>query len=348
MDLKRNRTPRAAAAFAALTAPGGNAPPARAPGLRPRRWVIALALSLAIHSGLLLLFWISSSGSVGAGRSPGIVDTRVAAAGPEVDFVITLPDEAPRPRTTVASRPTPAPATPPPVSIVPPIAPAARASSNARLTSREKDIPSNGPPGARNRSPDGLGGNGGNGGGPEGSSPDNSFFQIPVRGQRLVFVIDRSASMGLDGAFTAARRELLACLDRLAPEAWFQVIAYNRTAETLRVAGQSGLLLASTERIQQARRLIEALQAEGGTDHLAALKRALLLRPDAIFFLTDADDLTEAQVREVTRFNRGRTAISTVELSRSPLERAPHPLQLLATQNRGMYRGVDLTRNTLN
>ncbi len=156
-------------------------------------------------------------------------------------------------------------------------------------------------------------------------------------------MIDRSASMGLDGAFTAARRELLACLDHLPPETQFQVIAYNRGAETLRVNGQSGLLTASAARKAQARRLIEGLRAEGGTDHLAALKRALLLRPDAIFFLTDADDLTEAQVRDVTRFNRGWTAIHTVELSRSPRDAAPRPLQMLAAQNRGIYRSVDLT-----
>ncbi len=107
--------------------------------------------------------------------------------------------------------------------------------------------------------------------------------------------------------------------------------------------GQSGLLTASAARKAQARRLIEGLRAEGGTDHLAALKRALLLRPDAIFFLTDADDLTEAQVRDVTRFNRGWTAIHTVELSRSPRDAAPRPLQMLAAQNRGIYRSVDLT-----
>jgi hypothetical protein len=234
--------------------------------------------------------------------------------------------------------PAPDPAAPPVVrereSAAPQVAPPLKATSNDRPDSRGTD-----------GQPMPLPGRVANASHEPGGSASGAFFQIPVREQRLVFVIDRSASMGLNGAFAAARRELLACLDHLPPEAQFQVIAYNRGAETLRVQGQSGLLTASADHKQQARRLLEGLRAEGGTDHLAALKRALLLRPDAIFFLTDADDLTAAQVGELTRFNQGRTMIHTLELADTPRGQAPHPLQLLAAKNHGVYRSVDLARD---
>lgn len=304
-------------------------PPAR--GHPPRRWVTALALSLVIHAGWLWLLWAFSGAGTG-GTGPLIVDTRITAGGPEVDFLISLPDEGPpTPPKTLPPAVTAAPLVREPEPAAPRAAPTLKAASDERPDSsgsHGQSIPRAGPVASASHEPEG--------------GAAGAFFQIPIRERRLVFVIDRSASMGLSGAFAAARRELLACLNRLPAETRFQVIAYNRSAETLRVQGQSGLLTASADHKRQARRLLEALRAEGGTDHLAALKRALLLRPDAIFFLTDADDLTVAQVREVTRLNRGRTMIHTLELADSGRRQLPSPLQLLAAQNRGICRTVDL------
>ncbi len=305
-----------------------------APGLHPRRWLTALVLSLVIHGAWLFLLWASSGAGTGE-TGHRIVDTRVAAGGPEVDFLISFPDEVPPPppktlpssvtAVPVVREPEPtAPRTAPPLTTAPDDWPDSRGSHG-------QAVPQAGQVANGSHEPEG--------------GTAGAFFRIPIRGQRLVFVIDRSASMGLSGAFAAARRELLACLDCLPAEARFQVIAYNRGAETLRVQGQSGLLTASADHKRQARRLLAALRAEGGTDHLAALKRALLLRPDAIYFLTDADDLTAAQIREVTRFNQGRTMIHTVELAGAPRGQAPSPLQVLAAYNRGVYRSVDLAQD---
>jgi hypothetical protein len=149
--------------------------------------------------------------------------------------------------------------------------------------------------------------------------------------------------MGLDGALAVAKRELRDSLDRLSAQATFQVIAYNRSALPLRLGEQTGLAPATLANKRQAAQAIEALRAEGGTEHLAALKQALRLRPDVLFFLTDADDLTLEHVREVTRFNQGRTSIHAIEVN------ARHafvltPLQLLARENRGVYRSVDLRK----
>src|SRR5919198_794363 len=50
-----------------------------------------------------------------------------------------------------------------------------------------------------------------------------TFFQIATEGKAIVYVIDRSASMGCNGFLAAAKRELLASLERLPSTARFQV-----------------------------------------------------------------------------------------------------------------------------
>jgi hypothetical protein len=151
--------------------------------------------------------------------------------------------------------------------------------------------------------------------------------------------------MGLSGALRLARRELCNRLQELDPGTHFQVIAYNRTAETCRIDGQSGLLLATPGNTRQAVLLLDSLRAEGGTDHLGALKRALMLHPDVVFFLSDADDLTDAQVRSATLFNRGQATIHTVAFVTSQQSADQSPLRALAHANGGQFRAVNVLHN---
>ena len=174
-----------------------------------------------------------------------------------------------------------------------------------------------------------------------GSWTGPSIFQVEGIGKSVVYVIDRSVSMG--PFLKAAKRELLASLEQLPEEVRFQVILYNRHAEPLRLRGRTDLAPATAANKRETARLLESLPAAGSTDHLAGLRRALALRPEVSFFVTDADDLTAQQIAAVTQLNRSRTAIHTIELSRS--SRGPHPdgpLALLARHNRGTYRRVSL------
>jgi hypothetical protein len=144
--------------------------------------------------------------------------------------------------------------------------------------------------------------------------------------------------MGLSGALAVARRELLAGLDALPPEAQFGVILYNRQAESI------GLLPATEANRAAVARRVEGLRAEGGTDHLAALRRALALDPDVIFFVTDADEMTTEQVRNVALLNRGRAVIHAVELNNDGERRDETPLKMLARQSGGTHRVVPVKR----
>jgi hypothetical protein len=168
-----------------------------------------------------------------------------------------------------------------------------------------------------------------------------TFFEVPSRAQSVVYVIDRSASMGLHGALERAKRELLASLDRLVPTALFQVIVYNSRAQPLRF-DLPGLVPATPENKVLIAQALAELQAEGGTRQDQALPRALALQPDVVYFLTDAGDLTETQVRSMTQGNRRRCVIHVIELTTGKRAGAEMPLQLLARENAGVYHAVDL------
>jgi hypothetical protein len=169
-------------------------------------------------------------------------------------------------------------------------------------------------------------GEGGKGGG-----TGARFYSVPIKDQAVVFVIDRSISMGLSGALRAARAELKACLRALPPTARFQVVFYSQRAELL--SGRPGdLLPADVATVARMVALVERIPAEDGTDHLRALLCGLELSPAVLFLVTDGDGLEPAQVQKLTRINRGRAAINVIDVGRgSPL------LKELALANRGLY-----------
>ena len=167
-----------------------------------------------------------------------------------------------------------------------------------------------------------------------------TFFGVPAQGLRIVYVLDRSCSMGLQGALTAARRELEKSLARLPAPALFQVIEYNTSAAPL--LGGKTLLPATPENICLATEALEALTPARGTLHLEALLMALALHPDAIYFLTDADDLNPADCAQVTRANAGASTIHTFELTIANRGHPDMPMQRLARDNHGTYQAIDL------
>ncbi len=177
----------------------------------------------------------------------------------------------------------------------------------------------------------GAGGGEGTGGG---------LLRAPATARNVVYVIDRSLSMGFGGGLAVAKRELLAGIEALPREGRFAVILYNRQSESLSVGGQTGLLPATEANRAAVARLVDEVRAEGGTDHLAALRRAVALGPDVIFFVTDADEMTAEQVRNVALLNHGGAAIHAVQLNNQGQRREETPLQLLARLSGGTYRVI--------
>jgi hypothetical protein len=144
--------------------------------------------------------------------------------------------------------------------------------------------------------------------------------------------------MGLSGGLRRARAELREALRALPPDAWFQVLFYNRGVEPALPAGAGGMLRADPATIGQALARIEEVPASGGTSHLPALQAALWLRPEAVVLITDADDLSPADVQSITRINAGRSRIHVAEVTR-PGKASP-TLATLASVNGGTHQAL--------
>jgi hypothetical protein len=175
-------------------------------------------------------------------------------------------------------------------------------------------------------------------GGPGGG---NNLFPLPATAARVVYVLDRSVSMGEGDKLDLACREILVSLRRLPPTAYFQVVPYNSSAAPLRIGNRIDLLPAEPAILDRVADQLKDLSASGGTDHANALRRGLALRPDVLYFVTDADQLPYDQIEFITRGNPG-AVIHIVELTRRRGGSSDGPLAQLARANGGTYRRVSI------
>jgi hypothetical protein len=295
-----------------------------------RSWPLALAFSLLVHASMIipaLLF--TANGSLGEKRGSSQIDTLSTAPATEIRVVLC------EPRRQLAAQPPPSPLMAKSAAPLPSAEEQTPPGSLARVTAMANN-PSEG-----NSSATPITGSG------QGSATGldtgtAAFFQIGTQAKAIVYVIDRSGSMGLNGCLATAKRELRASLERLPSTTRFQIIAYNRCAEPLRIDGQSALVFATPENKRRVALLLKDIEAEGDTYHLPALKRALGLRPDVIFLLTDAAGLRPEQIQAITAQNQGQTVIHAIELGRAPGLQGDLPLYALAQQNQGVYKCVPL------
>jgi hypothetical protein len=179
-----------------------------------------------------------------------------------------------------------------------------------------------------------------------GEKGETSMFGIRAEGSKFVYVLDRSGSMGGPSgkALAAAKVELIASIEQLDRVQQFQIIFYNERPRVFNPTGQPGRLAFGTEQNKgEARRFIGTIAADGGTDHEEALMLALRMRPDVIFFLTDADDpqLSARQLDRVDRLGAGVT-INTIEFGEGPPRAKENFLVKLARQSAGKHVYVDV------
>jgi von Willebrand factor type A domain len=199
---------------------------------------------------------------------------------------------------------------------------------------------------APNTASPGVGPNDGPESGTGEAGPGRRFFPEAGTGRSVVFVIDRSLSMGMYGALATARAAVLNALAQLPSGVRFQIVLYNRKADLLYLRGATTLTLLDEEVRRDVERALADLDAVGSTDHVEALRVGLRLRPDVLYLVTDAGDLRAAEADAVARLNtqltQGRTCIHTIELSRRP-EQPDNPLRRVAVLNHGTYRRLSPT-----
>lgn len=177
-----------------------------------------------------------------------------------------------------------------------------------------------------------------------------TLFGVSGTGSRFVYVFDRSDSMnGYGGTpLRQAKRELIRSLNTLSERQQFQIIFYNDKPTPFRLGGLPlQMIRAEPGYLNQAESYVRSIAAFGGTSHEDALKMAIRMGPDVIFFLTDAriPRLSSKQLREIrTRAENAGTTIHAIEFGGVAAVPANSFLRELAEMNRGEYRYVDVRR----
>lgn len=153
--------------------------------------------------------------------------------------------------------------------------------------------------------------------------PPTDVDDAPVRLPReTIFVVDTSGSM--EGtSMEQARAALHVGLDTLAPGDRFDVVQFNSYASRL----FDDAMPVTAQTLAQARRYVDGLRAEGGTEMLAALRIALDKTREAaradehvrqVVFITDGAVTNEAALFAHIQEHLGQTRLFTVGIGSAP------------------------------
>ncbi len=190
------------------------------------------------------------------------------------------------------------------------------------------------------------GATGGEGGllGPRfGRTDGTSFFQVAAQGDHFVYVVDCSGSMDENNAIGVARAELMASIERLDPSKRFQILFYDSDLHPM-LNGKQEIFFATDINRTFARQFINNQQPDSGTMHFPALKWALSMAPDVVFFLTDGDDpeLSFRELRDLRGLNRQNTKVHVIQFGKGAKLGPLNWLEQLAKDHQGTYRYRDV------
>lgn len=134
----------------------------------------------------------------------------------------------------------------------------------------------------------------------------------------MILIVDTSGSMS-GPSIVQARAALQAALDRLAPQDRFNLIRFSSDFGQLWRSAQP----ATPENLSFARRAVDSLEAEGGTEMRPALQAALRDRPARgrlrqIVFITDGAVSNEAELFRVISERLGGNRLFTVGIGSAP------------------------------
>ncbi|QDU54542.1 vWA domain-containing protein [Aeoliella mucimassa] len=294
-------------------------------------WII----STLIHTALitLLLFWISRMPQGSAevtSRDIGIVLKRSTADG--VKFEGEDDNLADQNSTNNSSNPTPSD----PVEALPEMT--ANSNSAESLPELPDAVGTIQESGGSSTAAAEAGGTTGGVHGDIGDKAAVPFFGVTGTGTKFVYLVDRSASM--EGPpLQAAKQQVGESLKSLDEIHQFQIIFFNMHAYPMTINNRQRVAFATEQNKTIAGKQVLGVTAALGTDRINALKEALRLGPDVIFFLTDADGpMSAGELDEVARINQRYNAmICAVEFGVGPDPRRNNFLRELANRTGGQY-----------
>jgi hypothetical protein len=305
----------------------------------PQRQLPAWLFSLAFHfSWIALLSMVVDFAPRGAaeepGRMAGIVLKRATDEGELYEGEQSVADQADTAATELSPEQLqaalPSESAAPDVSRDLPEPPIAGAGSAAGQPSAAEFVTGGGQPGAP----------------PGGSQASVRVFGVEGVGTKFVYLFDRSTSMQ-GSPLAAAKHQLIESLNSLESIHQFQIIFFNNELQQFDITGGGKRIAFATERNKNlAAKFVGGILADGGTDRYTALAAAVALRPDVIFFLTDADSpMPQSELAQIARLNRrGSSTICTIEFGHGPQQRSNNFLIELARVTGGQYGYVDTMR----
>lgn len=148
--------------------------------------------------------------------------------------------------------------------------------------------------------------------------PNDDNVEVTIPPRDLKFVVDTSGSMhGV--SIEQAKWAMKVALDGLRPVDRFNVIQFNSVTETL----YDDSVPATADNLERARRWVDALEANGGTEMRPALLAALPGRPagealSQVVFITDGSVGNEDELYRVIERRLGDTRLFTVGIGSAP------------------------------
>lgn len=180
----------------------------------------------------------------------------------------------------------------------------------------------------------GLGGDGSGDG--SGDGEGSGFFGNPGSASSFVFVLDRSGSMntrhiysGELSRFQRLKLELIGFIDRLQPHQKFFVIFFDELPHPMPA---DGLVEATDANKQQFLKWVTGVKAGGSTDPRGAIKMAMYLNPDQIYFLSDGE-IVEVYRLRMMQLDAGEWKLNTYSFGQG----SENFMRVFAEKHRGSY-----------
>ena len=161
-----------------------------------------------------------------------------------------------------------------------------------------------------------------------------SFFGTVSRGNKFVFIIDKSGSMS-GNRLAAAKEELCSTLKGLKPTDKFMIYFFSDAAQAMPARA---MLVGTPKNIQWATDWVRGRSVAGGTNPTQALSWCFNLRPDTVWLLTDGQFADGPALDAIAAGNRQLKArINTLAFHDKA---GANILQRIARENDGTYRFV--------
>ncbi len=174
------------------------------------------------------------------------------------------------------------------------------------------------------------------------------FFGVQAAGNTFCYIVDSSGSMRRDGAFDAAKGELIRSISSMKPNQRYYIYFFNEQIDALTLRGQQPETFpvhATPENIQATIEWMQTIRIRGGKSPNDVLDLAIDMSPDGIFLLFDGDTRVDV-AKHLEKTNRiddilsgrvPRIPIHTVGFYTQEHEAL---LKRIAEQNMGTYRFI--------